>query len=140
MTRLLAALTLTLALLGGTVSAYASDMTADDGGAAMPSYGHDGAAGGPWDTDGVYTAIETAASRHGVSRTLMIRVAYCESSLNPHAVNRWSGARGLYQLVTPGKLDAFYREGWTDWQSAGQQSEFFAGQALIRQLTAWVCR
>lgn len=46
------------------------------------------------------TAIITAAAqRYGQSPSAMIAVARCESSLNPNAVNRSSGASGLFQFL-----------------------------------------
>jgi soluble lytic murein transglycosylase-like protein len=43
--------------------------------------------------------ITAAARRYGQSPAEMIRVARCESSLNPRAVNRSSGASGLFQFL-----------------------------------------
>lgn len=43
--------------------------------------------------------ITAAANRYGQSPAAMISVARCESSLNPNAVNRSSGASGLFQFM-----------------------------------------
>jgi soluble lytic murein transglycosylase-like protein len=43
--------------------------------------------------------ITAAAQRYGQSPAAMIRVAKCESGLNPRAVNRSSGASGLFQFL-----------------------------------------
>ncbi len=131
---------LLLAVLLLMPAVCSADMSADDGAGFDAPYANDGSAGGPWDSQAVYAAIEAASARHGLSSGFMVRVAMCESTMNPHAVNRLSGARGLYQLLSPGKLDAFYRAGFTDWRSARQQAEFFAAQVVARQMGAWVCR
>ncbi len=47
----------------------------------------------------VVNIITAAANRYGQSPAAMIRVAQCESSLNPNAVNRSSGASGLFQFM-----------------------------------------
>lgn len=43
--------------------------------------------------------ITAAAQRYGQSPAAMIAVARCESALNPRAVNRSSGASGLFQFM-----------------------------------------
>lgn len=43
--------------------------------------------------------IYAAAARYGQSGDAMLRVARCESSLNPGAVNASSGASGLFQFM-----------------------------------------
>jgi LysM repeat protein len=43
--------------------------------------------------------ITAAAQRYGQSPAAMIKVAECESGLNPLAVNRSSGASGLFQFL-----------------------------------------
>lgn len=41
--------------------------------------------------------ILAAAAEYGVDGQLMLRIARCESGLNPRAVNASSGALGLFQ-------------------------------------------
>lgn len=43
--------------------------------------------------------ITEAANKYGQSPSAMIAVARCESNLNPNAVNRSSGASGLFQFM-----------------------------------------
>ena len=47
----------------------------------------------------VTSIIYAAAARYGQSGDAMMRVARCESGLNPSAVNRSSGASGLFQFM-----------------------------------------
>ncbi len=72
------------------------------GGSDAPSRGPGNAApvaapvGGSNDIIAIITA---AARRYGQSPSAMIAVARCESTLNPRAVNRSSGASGLFQFL-----------------------------------------
>lgn len=45
----------------------------------------------------VESIVRAAAAEFGVSGDLMVRIARCESGLNPSAVNASSGALGLFQ-------------------------------------------
>jgi uncharacterized protein YraI len=64
-----------------------------------------GTATPPRPGDGTYSQQEiidiiyAAADRYGQSRTDMLRVARCESVLDPKAVNSSSGASGLFQFM-----------------------------------------
>lgn len=49
--------------------------------------------------DTIVEIITAAAHRYGQSPAAMIAVARCESALNPRAVNRSSGASGLFQFM-----------------------------------------
>ena len=51
------------------------------------------------DTQWVVALITAAARRYGQSPAAMVAVARCESGLNPRAVNRVSGAAGLFQFM-----------------------------------------
>lgn len=54
----------------------------------------------PANTGGTMVEIITAAAnRYGQSPSAMLAVARCESNLNPNAVNRSSGASGLFQFL-----------------------------------------
>jgi uncharacterized protein YraI len=68
----------------------------------------------PWDGSDGYTEAEiiaiiyAAADEYGQPREDMLRVARCESVLDPYAVNATSGASGLFQF-----LDGTWA--WTPW-------------------------
>lgn len=49
--------------------------------------------------DPIVNIITDAANRYGQSPAAMLAVARCESGLNPNAVNRSSGASGLFQFL-----------------------------------------
>ncbi len=53
----------------------------------------------PPDRQGIVDIIYAAADRYGQPREDMLRVAMCESSLNPNNVNASSGASGLFQFM-----------------------------------------
>lgn len=53
----------------------------------------------PSSQQGIIDIIYAAADRWGQPRADMLRVARCESNLNPNAVNRSSGASGLFQFM-----------------------------------------
>jgi uncharacterized protein YraI len=55
--------------------------------------------GGPYTEDEIIQIIYDAADRYGQPREDMLRVAMCESNLDPGAVNGSSGASGLFQFM-----------------------------------------
>ncbi|MGC4107974.1 MAG: SH3 domain-containing protein [Thermomicrobiales bacterium] len=55
--------------------------------------------GGPYTEDEIIQIIYDAADRYGQPRADMLRVAMCESNLDPSAVNGSSGASGLFQFM-----------------------------------------
>ena len=55
--------------------------------------------GGPYTRDQIIQIIYDAADRYGQPREDMLRVATCESNLDPSAVNSSSGASGLFQFM-----------------------------------------
>lgn len=55
--------------------------------------------GGPYTRDQIIQIIYDAADRYGQPREDMLRVATCESGLDPSAVNGSSGASGLFQFM-----------------------------------------
>ncbi len=79
-----------LIIPGGTVAAAAASAPAPALTASAPATGGN---------SNVVNIITAAANRYGQSSEAMIRVARCESSLNPNAVNRSSGASGLFQFM-----------------------------------------
>jgi len=52
-------------------------------------------------TDSIEDQIRSSALAHGVDPATALRIATCESSLNPLAVNPNSTAQGLYQFTSP---------------------------------------
>ena len=68
------------------------------GGSGAPARGPGNAAPVTGGND-IIAIITAAARRYGQSPSAMIAVARCESSLNPRAVNRSSGASGLFQFL-----------------------------------------
>ncbi|MFN8590254.1 MAG: SH3 domain-containing protein [Thermomicrobiales bacterium] len=56
--------------------------------------------GKQYSEDQIIHIIYDAADRYGQSRTAMLRVARCESNLDPYAVNP-SGSYGLFQFIRP---------------------------------------
>ena len=79
--------------------------------------------------------IRAAAARYGVNQDQLLRVAMCESGLNPNAQNR-SGASGLFQFKPP----TFYGHGghniWDPYDQADVAARMFS-QGLSSQ---WTCR
>ena len=82
----------------------------------------------------VESIIRAAAARHGVSGDWMVRIARCESGLNPHAVNP-NGHYGLFQF----SRSTFSSHGGTDIWDAGQQSEITARMLSQGQAGQWSC-
>ena len=80
--------------------------------------------------------ILSASERYGVSYGWLLSVAKCESSLNPLAVNRSSGASGLFQFMPA----TFYGHGGTDLWSAAQQANIAAKMFSIGESSEWVCK
>lgn len=74
-----------------------SDLPADGPGAS-PSGPPSRARGGRFAPE-VTAAIDTAAQRHGVDRSVLFRIAQLESGGNPNAKNARSSAGGLFQFV-----------------------------------------
>lgn len=73
-------------------------------------------------------AIYAAAANHNVSPVRMLRVATCESRLNPYTRGDHGGSLGLFQLssLDTGLLRHFYFVGYDDWTDAEQQADYFA--------------
>jgi hypothetical protein len=79
--------------------------------------------------------IRDAAARHGVDGDRMLRVAMCESGLNPNAQNR-SGATGLFQF----KPATFYGHGGHNIWDPADQAEIAARMFAQGYASAWTCR
>jgi uncharacterized protein YraI len=73
---------------------YISQGGGDDGGNNGGVDGSDG-----WSTDEIIAIIYAAADRYGQSREDMLRVAQCESALDPYNVTPPYSASGLFQFL-----------------------------------------
>jgi septal ring factor EnvC (AmiA/AmiB activator) len=80
--------------------------------------------------------IRAAAARFGANADQMVRVATCESGLNPRAYDRGSGASGLFQFM-PG---TFYGHGGHDIWDPSDQSNVAAQMFSQGQAGAWACK
>jgi peptidoglycan hydrolase CwlO-like protein len=83
----------------------------------------------------VMAIIREAAARWNQDADRLIRVARCESGLNPRAYNRSSGASGLFQFM-PG---TFYGNGGHDIWDAADQSNIAAKMFSQGRSGAWGC-
>jgi peptidoglycan hydrolase CwlO-like protein len=84
----------------------------------------------------VVQIIRAAAARLGADGDQMVRVATCESGLNPRAYDPRSGASGLFQFM-PG---TFYGHGGHDIWDATDQSNVAAQMFSHGQAGAWDCK
>jgi peptidoglycan hydrolase CwlO-like protein len=84
----------------------------------------------------IISIIRTAASRYGANGDQMVRVAGCESGLNPQAYDPYSGASGLFQFM-PG---TFYGHGGHDIWDPTDQSNVAANVFAQGQSGAWSCK
>jgi soluble lytic murein transglycosylase-like protein len=87
-------------------------------------------------TGAVADIIRAAAARWGVDPNWLLRVASCESGLNPNAYNSRSGASGLFQF----KPATFYAHGghniWDPTDQANVAAHMFS-QGLAYE---WSCK
>lgn len=79
--------------------------------------------------------IRAAAARYGANGDQMVRVAMCESGLNPYARNA-SGASGLFQF----KPATFYGNGGHNIWDPADQSDVAARMFARGQASQWTCR
>ena len=79
--------------------------------------------------------IRAAAARYGVSGDTLLRVAMCESGLNPNASNP-SGASGLFQF----KSATFYGHGGHNIWDPTDQADVAARMFAQGQARQWTCR
>jgi soluble lytic murein transglycosylase-like protein len=80
--------------------------------------------------------IFTAAQAHNISYSWLLGVAQCESGLDPTAVNRSSGASGLFQFMPA----TFYGHGGTDIWDPTQQANIAAQMFSVGESDEWVCK
>jgi peptidoglycan hydrolase CwlO-like protein len=92
--------------------------------------------GGSVARDQVIAIIRAAASRYGVNGDQLVRVADCESHLNPRAYNPSSNTVGLFQFQ-PG---TFYAHGGQNIWDAADQSNVAAKMFSQGYADAWSCR
>jgi len=78
--------------------------------------------------------IRAAAARYGVSGDTLLRVAMCESGLNPYASNP-SGAEGLFQF----KSATFYGHGGHNIWDPADQADVAARMFAQGQARQWTC-
>jgi peptidoglycan hydrolase CwlO-like protein len=83
----------------------------------------------------IIAIIKTAAARYGQDGNRMVRVAQCESSLNPRAYDAGSGASGLFQFM-PG---TFYGNGGHDIWDPTDQSNIAAKMFSQGRSGDWSC-
>ncbi len=88
-------------------------------------------------TDWVIQAIMAVAIALGLSGPGMVRVAQCESSLNPLSINP-NGHYGLFQL-SRGHLALFAQQGWSDWRDPSQITYYVGNYVLQRGWGEWSC-
>jgi uncharacterized protein YraI len=129
----------------GGVETVTADPIYSDGGApaeaasAEPVTGGDyGPGGASYSEEQIVDIIYEAADNYGQSREAMLRVARCESSLDPNAVGGGGAYHGLFQFVpstfasTPyGEYDIY--DPWANANAAGWM--WSEGQK-----SSWVCQ
>ena len=90
----------------------------------------------------VSDVIIERANAHNISASMMLRLADCESRMDPRAVGK-EGEVGLMQLHPRGLLPEFFRLGYGNPWSAWQQSDFTArmlADGLGRHWSCWWTR
>jgi hypothetical protein len=92
--------------------------------------------GGTYSQQQIISIIRTAAATYGANGDQMVRVAKCESGLNPRAYDPYSGASGLFQFM-PG---TFYGHGGHDIWDPTDQSNVAAKMFAQGQSSAWTCK
>ena len=83
----------------------------------------------------VEAIIRAAAARHGVSGDWMVKIARCESGLNPRAYNRAGPYIGLFQFLA----STFRANGGTDIYDPADQAEIAARMLAHGQAHQWGC-
>jgi hypothetical protein len=87
-------------------------------------------------TGAVADIIRAAAAKWGADPNQLLRVAYCESHLNPNSYNSSSGATGLFQF----KPATFYGHGGHDIWSATDQADVAAHMFSQGLAYEWSCK
>lgn len=86
-------------------------------------------------TGTIESIIKAAADAHGVSYSWMLKIAKCESNLNPRAVNPRGPYIGLFQFAP----STFRAHGGTDIYDPVQQATITADMLAHGQARAWAC-
>lgn len=83
----------------GTNGWASSSLLSTDGGSAVDPAPTSPGNSGSYTQDQIINIIYAAADRYGQPRADMLRVARCESVLDPNAVNASGGSYGLFQFI-----------------------------------------
>lgn len=83
----------------------------------------------------IQAIIQAAANAHGVSYPWMLKIAQCESGLNPHAYNPAGPYYGLFQFL----MSTFRANGGTDIWDPTQQANVAANMLAHGQAHQWGC-
>jgi hypothetical protein len=83
----------------------------------------------------IQAIIQQAANTWGVSYPWMLKIAQCESGLNPHAYNPAGPYYGLYQFL----MSTFRANGGTDIWDPVQQANITAKMLAHGQAHQWGC-
>ncbi len=83
----------------GTNGWASSSLLSTDGGSAVDPAPTNPGNSGSYGQDQIIQIIYAAADRYGQPRADMLRVARCESVLDPNAVNASGGSYGLFQFI-----------------------------------------
>ena len=83
----------------------------------------------------IQAIIQQAAAANGVSYPWMLKIAQCESGLNPHAYNPAGPYYGLFQFL----MSTFRANGGTDIWDPVQQANITAKMLAHGQAHQWGC-
>jgi len=83
----------------------------------------------------IQAIIQQAANTYGVSYPWMLKIAQCESGLNPHAYNPAGPYYGLYQFL----MSTFKANGGTNIWDPVQQANITAKMLAHGQAHQWGC-
>jgi len=81
-------------------------------------------------------AVRAAAAKWGADPNQLLRVASCESGLNPNSYNSGSGATGLFQF----KPGTFYAHGGHNIWDAADQADVAAHMFSQGLANEWSCK
>ena len=124
---------------GGVETATADPIYSDGGAAAEPVTGGTyGPGGASYSEEQIVEIIYEAADNHGQSRDAMLRVARCESGLDPNAVGGGGAYHGLFQFVPSTFAGTPYGEYdiYDPWANANAAAWMWSEG----QKSAWVCQ
>jgi uncharacterized protein YraI len=129
----------------GGVETVTADPTYSDGGAPAAAAPADpvtggtyGPGGGGYSEEQIIDIIYEAADNYGQSREAMLRVARCESSLDPNAVGGGGAYHGLFQFVPSTFAGTPYGEYdiYDPWANANAAAWMWSEG----QKSSWVCQ